>query len=200
MRDSFFILVSFLLGIFLARRDLAPAAFEKPEASLWALWLLMVLVGLSIGADKKLAEILRSLRPQVLLLPVSTALGTFAGAAAASLFLAWTLADCLAVGAGFGYYSLSSIIITQYRGAELGAVALMANILRELFALLAAPLLVRFFGPASLIVCGGCTTSDTTLPAIARYSGPAWILPAVLHAVILDFSVPFWVSLFCLPG
>ena len=197
MADSFVILAVFLLGLILARCMDMPVALTESHTALWALWLLMFLVGLSLGSDRKLGEIMRSLRPWALLLPLSTTLGSFAGAALVSIFLTWSVWDCLAVGAGFGYYSLSSIFITQYKGADLGAVALMANILRELFTLLAAPLLVRFFGAPAVIVSGGCTTVDTTLPVIIRYAGKNWVMAAVLHSVALDFSVPFWVTLFC---
>lgn len=197
MRDSFLILGFFLLGIALARLQIAPAVLAGADAALWTLWLFMFMIGLSIGADKKLAEILGKLRFSTLLLPLATTAGTFAGAALASVFLVWTLGDCLAVGAGFGYYSLSSVFIGQYKGPELGAVALVCNILRELFTLLLAPLLARFFGPESVIVSGGSTSIDTTLPVISRYAGRDWVLPAIAHGMILDFSVPFWVTLFC---
>jgi len=62
-----------------------------------------------------------------------TIAGTWAGVALASVFLkSLSLNDCLAVGSGFGYYSLSSILITQYKGVELGTIALLANIFREI--------------------------------------------------------------------
>lgn len=197
MRDSLIILLTFVCGVFFARSGFGPDWLKTPDASLYALWLLMILVGLSVGLDRRLERVFRTLRPSTLLLPLGTTIGTFAGAWLAAFVLALSVADCLAVGAGFGYYSLSSVFITQYRGPELGTVALVANILRELFTLLLAPLIVRFAGPASLISCGGCTTMDTTLPVIARYAGPDWIIPAIVHAMILDFSVPFWVTLFC---
>lgn len=197
MRDSLWILGFFVAGIFLARKEAVPATLESPEASLYALWLFMILAGISIGADKKLVSILKSLSFRTLLLPVATTAGTFAGAAVAALFVALSLPECLAVGAGFGYYSLSSIFITQYRGPELGTIALATNILRELFTLLLAPLLVRFLGPQYAISCGGCTTMDTTLPVITRCAGQEWLFPAIIHAMILDLSVPFWVTLFC---
>ncbi|HAD01761.1 MAG TPA: hypothetical protein DCE74_06040, partial [Porphyromonadaceae bacterium] len=82
-----------------------------------------------------------------------------------------SLTDCLAVGSGFGYYSLSSVFITQYKGAEMGTIALTANIIREILTLLAAPLMVRYFGRLAPICAGGATTMDTTLPIITRYSG-----------------------------
>ena len=140
---------------------------------------------------------LRTLRPRVLLLPLATTAGTFAGTALVSLFLAYSAAECMAVGAGFAYYSLSSIFITQYKGPELGTIALLSNISRELITLLFTPLLVRFIGPTAAISCGGASTMDTTLPVITRYAGNQWIFIAIVHALVLDFSVPFWVTFFC---
>ena len=191
------ILAFFGAGLGLARLGLIPRYFVEHDATLYLLWLLMGLVGLSIGSDRRLGEILRTLRPRVLLAPLATTVGIFAGVAAASLFLAYSLADCLAVGAGFAYYSLSSIFITQYKGAELGTVALLSNILREILTLVGTPLLVRLLGPLAPISCGGASTMDTTLPIIARYAGRDWIFISIVHAMVLDFSVPFWVIFFC---
>ena len=157
----------------------------------------MFTVGMSIGADKRLREILRTLSPKVLLVPLTTTLGTFAGVALASLALRYSLGECLAVGAGFGYYSLSSIFITQYKGAELGTVALISNILREIFTLLGTAALVRHCGKLAPICAGGCTTTDTTLPVITRFAGKDMVFVAIVHAMILDLSVPFWVIFFC---
>ena len=124
-------------------------------------------------------------------------MGTFAGAALASITLAYSLSECLAVGSGFAYYSLSSIFITQYKGAELGTVALLANIMRELATLLFTPLMVRWISPLAAISCGGASTMDSTLPVITRFAGRQWVFVSIVHAMILDFSVPFWVTFFC---
>ena len=107
------------------------------------------------------------------------------------------LTDCLAVGSGFGYYSLSTIFITQYKGAELGTIALVSNILRELIALLAAPLLVRYFGKLAPISVGGATTADTTLPIITRFCGKEFVIISIVHGITVDLSVPFLVTFFC---
>lgn len=157
----------------------------------------MFMVGVSIGADRKIGEIIRSINKRILLLPLITTMGTFAGVGLASGALGYNMAEAMAIGAGFGYYSLSSILIGNYMGAEAGAMALMSNILRELFVLLCAPFLYRYFGPVALICSGGCTTSDTTLPVIVHWAGSKWVAPAIIHAMLLDFSVPFWVAFFC---
>ena len=197
MKGSLIILFFFCSGVLLARLGLIPTYLLEHDFTVYALWLLMLLVGISIGSDRRLGEILRTLRPRVLLLPLATTAGTFAGTALVSLFLTYSVSECMAVGAGFAYYSLSSIFISQYKGAELGTIALISNIARELITLLLTPLLAKKFGPLIPISCGGASTMDTTLPVITRYCGKDWIFVSIVHAMILDFSVPFWVIFFC---
>ena len=197
MTGSLIIRFFFCSGVLLARLRLIPTYLLEHDFTVYALWLLMLLVGISIGSDRRLGEILRTLRPRVLLLPLATTVGTFAGTALVSLFLTYSVSECMAVGAGFAYYSLSSIFISQYKGAELGTIALISNIARELITLLLTPLLARHLGPLIPISCGGASTMDTTLPVITRYCGKEWIFVSIVHAMILDFSVPFWVIFFC---
>ena len=138
------------------------------------------------------------LNPRLYLLPFITIAGTLVGCAAISLLLpSRSLFDVMAVGSGLGYYSLSSIFITEYKGAELGTVALLSNIIREITTLLFAPLLVKYFGRLAPISVGGATTMDTTLPIIMRFSGKEFAVVAIFHGFVLDLSVPILVSFFC---
>lgn len=169
--------------------------------SVWSrrvLYLLMFLVGITLGGDRSLAERMRHLDRQLVLLPLATALGTLGGAALAAPFVtAWSTADALAVGAGFGYYSLSGLFIADLRCAELGSVALLCNLLRELFTLVAAPWIARRAGPLAAISIGGATSFDTTLPVITAAAGAPYAVVSIFHGCVLDFSVPFLVTLFC---
>lgn len=172
--------------------------YMDSKVSFYALCALMFSVGLSVGNDPQTLKNFRSLNPRLVFLPIMTILGTLAGSAAVSLILTHrSLTDCLAVGSGFGYYSLSSIFITEYKGAELGTIALLANISREILTLLAAPLLVRWFGNLAPISAGGATTMDTTLPIITRTAGQQFVVVSIFHGFVVDFSVPFLVTLFC---
>ena len=101
---------------------------------------------------------------------------------------------------GFGYYSLSGILITGSKGAELGTVALLSNIIRELLTLLGTPLLARWFGSLAPIAAGGATTADTTLPVITRTCGDELAVVSIYHGMVVDFSVPFLVTFFCSLG
>ena len=134
----------------------------------------------------------------MLFLPVMTVFGTYLGVMVVGLFFRErTLTEYLAVGSGFGYYSLSSILITQYKGVELGTIALLANIFREILTLLLAPWMVKYFGKLALISAGGATTMDTTFPVIVRNSGKEYSIVSIYHGFVMDFSVPFLVTLFC---
>ena len=170
MKGSLIIIGFFVLGTLCGVSHLIPIDIVMDSRiSFYALCALMFSVGLSVGNDPQTLKNFRSLNPRLVFLPIMTILGTLAGSAAVSLILTHrSLTDCLAVGSGFGYYSLSSIFITEYKGAELGTIALLANISREILTLLAAPLLVRWFGNLAPISAGGATTMDTTLPIITR--------------------------------
>lgn len=198
MKGSLIIVGFFVLGIIVGLCDVIPDSFVNSDVSYYALCCLMFCVGISIGCDTSVLKSFKEVNPRLMMLPIMTILGTLAGCAAVSILLGHRqFTDCLAIGSGFGYYSLSSIFITQYRGAELGTIALLANISREILTLLCAPLLAKYFGRLAPISVGGATTMDTTLPIITRYSGESFIIVSIFHGFCVDFSVPFLVTFFC---
>ena len=201
MKGSIIIIAFFALGIavglLFSTCNLQFSIFNL-HFSTFILYALMFCVGISIGSDTKTLKNFKDVNPRLMILPVMTVVGTLAGTAAASALLPHRhLFDCLAIGSGFGYYSLSSIFITEYKGAELGTIALLANIMREIITLLCAPLLVRYFGKLAPISMGGATTMDTTLPIITRTSGQDYVIVSIFHGFCVDFSVPFLVTFFC---
>ena len=196
MKGSLIIVGFFVLGIVCGLMQWIPEL--NGNVSFLTLCALLFCVGITVGNNTELLKSFKKLDPRLMLLPLMTIVGTLAATAIASIgLLGRSLADCLAVGSGFGYYSLSSILITQYRGPDLGTVALLANIIREVCTLLGAPLMVKFFGPLAPISAGGATTMDTTLPIITRTSGQDFVLLSLFHGFLVDFSVPFLVTFFC---
>ena len=183
MKGSLIIVTFFALGIVFALFSASNAGLAEfthlvthSSFSYYALCALMFCVGISIGCD---AEILRSFKrvnPRLMLLPVMTIVGTLAGTTAASALLAdRQLTDCLAIGSGFGYYSLSSIFITEMRGPELGTIALLANIMREILTLLLAPEpLARLmsWSPSSMASVS-ISPSPSSSPSSAHYNPPS---------------------------
>ena len=197
MKQTLAYLLLFVAGVTLAITGMLPELLQDERISRGILYLLLFLVGIQIGSGRNMFRVLGRYGAKIMLLPVATTLGTFAGVSLISLLLPGrSLTDCLSVGAGFAYYSLSSILITGFRGAELGTLALLANIMREFNVLILAPWMVRYFGPLAPISAGGATTMDTTLPIITRYAGQEYVVVALFHGMVIDFTVPLWVSLF----
>lgn len=198
MKGSLLILACFILGMVSGRYQLLPTALHDSDLTVYVLAVLMLLIGINIGYDKSILSTLRRSKPKILLVPLATIVGTLLGTALISLlFDEYSVFDTMAVGSGFGYYSLSSIFITEYKGAELGTIALASNIIRELSTLLIAPMLAVYFGKLAPIAAGGATTMDTTLPIITRYSGSAFVFIAIFHGLTLDLCVPFLVTFLC---
>lgn len=206
MKDSLIILLSFAVGVALALTGVIPADLNITLLSKCMLYLLMFLVGINIGLDKKIVQLIKSQPLRMLFLPLSTMAGTFAGAVIAFFILKFIhqfglaqelgIIDSLSVSAGFGYYSLSSILLNEARGAELGTIALAANIIRELLTITLAPLMARYFSRFAPISCGGATTMDTTLPIIQKTCGNEYVPISIYHGIVMDFSVPLYVTLF----
>lgn len=198
MKGSLIIVGFFILGIAAGLSGMVPESIIDGDLTFYALCALLLCVGIGIGSDRNIVTKFKSLDVRMALLPLGTALGTFAGSLVVSFILSGrSPLDCLAVGSGFGYYSLSSIFITEYKGAELGTIALLANIIREMVTLLLSPVLARVFGPLATISSGGVTSMDTTLPIIMASSGEQYSAVSIFHGFILDFSIPFLVTFWC---
>ena len=198
LKGSLVIVSFFAAGCLAGYFSLFSLSESGGRMSFLALCLLMFCVGFSLGNDPDTIRRFRKLDPRLMLLPLVTVFGTWAGCALISLVLKErSLVDCLAVGSGFGYYSLSSIFISESKGAALGTIALLSNIFRELATLLLAPWLAKAFGKLAPISAGGATTMDTTFPVIVRTCGREYAIVSIFHGFIMDFSVPFLVSFFC---
>ncbi|WP_430826279.1 lysine exporter LysO family protein [Carboxylicivirga sp. N1Y90] len=195
MKGSLIILAFFAVGLVGGIYDVFPTWLLNEELTTYALFALMFLVGISIGSDKTAFSILRKMNLKVVLVPLTVVVGSLAGTALISFILSdISVKEAMAVGAGFGYYSLSSIFISKLSGPELGVVALLSNIFREILTLLAVPFLVRYFGKLAGIATGGATAMDTTLPIIVKFTGKDYGIIAIFSGIILTILVPILVK------
>lgn len=198
MKGGLCILLCFAAGLAVGRLDIIPRAMGE-EALGYALFALLFTAGMGMGFDTRNFLIVRALGLKVALLPLGIMVGTAAGALAAWALLAaaghgLSLRDVLGVGAGFGYYSLSSVIIARLGDAALGSVALLANITRELITLLLAPLLVRLGGGLAPVATGGAASMDTCMPVIAQWAGERYAIMGIFSGMVLTVLVPLLVT------
>lgn len=196
MKGSLIILSFFAVGLIGGIYDIFPQWLLNDDLTTYALFVLMFLVGISIGSDKAAFYVLRKMNFKIFLVPLTVIVGSLLGTALISLMLSdINVKEAMAVGAGFGYYSLSSIFISEISGKELGVVALLSNIFREIITLLAVPLFVKYFGKLAGIASGGATAMDTTLPIIVKFTGKEYGIIAIFSGIVLTILVPILVTL-----
>jgi uncharacterized membrane protein YbjE (DUF340 family) len=196
MRTSLLILSAFALGVLFGWGGWLPEGLDVEFLSELALYALVLLVGVGIGGSGKGLHIVRRVGWRALWVPIGIGVGTLGGVALLALVVpGLKLRESLAVGAGFGYYSLSSVIIRRIDGEALAAMALLANMFRELLTLVLAPVLVKYLGNLSAIGCAGATSMDTTLPIITRFSGKDYAAISIFSGLVLSVAVPFLVAL-----
>ncbi|MCK5028170.1 MAG: lysine exporter LysO family protein [Bacteroidales bacterium] len=196
MKGSLIILAFFTGGLLLGMYELLPDQLLNNDYSMYALYILMFLVGIGIGSNKKSLEVIKSVNLKIILVPISVITGTYIGVAVFSLIQDnLSLVESLAIGSGFGYYSLSSILITEISGETLGVIALLSNISREIITLLFTPVFAKYFGKLAPISSGGATSMDTTLPIITKYIGSDYAIISVFSGVVLTILIPFIIAI-----
>lgn len=164
-------------------------------ATTMALCVMLVGVGIDLGSQRQTWARLRALGWKVFLVPVLVAAGSLAGAVAGGLILGMPVNESSAIGAGFGWYSLSGVLLAKIYNVETGALAFLTNVSRELIAFVLIPVLAARAGKLVAVSPGGATTMDTTLPLIARTTDADTTVIAVVNGTILSALVPFLVPL-----
>ena len=101
----------------------------------------------------------------------------------------------LAMASGFGWYSLSGILLTESFGPVIGSAAFFNDLARELLAIMLIPGLVRRSRSTALGLCGA-TSMDFTLPVLQRSGGLEMVPAAIVHGFILSLLVPVLMAVF----
>ncbi len=205
MKGSLIVLILFVTGILVGIWGKDVTSYIPAELTEWLLYALVVQIGLSLGAGGNLRKIASSFSFRELLLPFSTIAGTLLFTVIAGMCIGgWSLPDYLALGSGMGYYSLSSVLIIDIKSdvtglqaaTELGMLAVLVNIIREMTALICGPWLARLFGRFAPVAAAGVTSMDVTLPMIVKCAGQEMFPIALMHGMVLEVSVPLLVTLF----
>ncbi len=186
------ILASVGVGIASGAAGLLPEAFVSsldPVAE-FALGVILLGIGAEIGHNQVAWRALWRLGPRIFLVPAGIAAGSILGAGLAGALLGLPGNESMAVGAGFGWYSLSGVLLAQIYSVSTGALAFLTNVFRELIAVVLMPLLASRVAPAIAQAPGGATTMDTTLPIIARCMGSEGALIAFASGATLTALVP----------
>ncbi len=159
----------------------------------YSLMVLFLGVGIDIGQRRAVFRHIKKLGWRIIAIPLMVALGSIIGTVMVGTVLGMLRNESAAIGAGFGWYSLSAVLLTDLHSVELGSLAFLTNIIREMVALLIIPLLAPLLGSITAIAPGGATTMDVTLPLLKKVGGEEIVIPAFINGAVLTALVPFLV-------
>ncbi|MFA5513502.1 MAG: lysine exporter LysO family protein [Sphaerochaetaceae bacterium] len=156
---------------------------------------LLFLVGMEMVQNEiNLLPLLKS--PLMLLLPLSTLFGTYLGALFIPLVTPYSLRESMALVSGFGWYSLSGVMISSLGNPHLGTVSFLSNLFRETFSFILIPLLATLSQVSfSAVSIGGATSMDVTLPLLKRSLGDSVVPLAIGHGVVMTLLAPLLIPL-----
>lgn len=159
-------------------------------------WNLLLIFMLFIGLDLAYSPLDRSwLNWKIMLVPLGCIIGSLAGALLSSFIIKdINLKDLIMLSQGYGFYSMSGIVVTELKNAELGSIALMNDLFREIIAIL----LMYSIGwryPRSAISAAAATAMDVTLPMVKQACGNDFIPHAMVSGFILSILAPIAISI-----
>ena len=190
-----------IVGILLGYFTKSYINFDISLLIQFGLYLLLFFIGIDIGKNDNILNDLKKLNKKVLFLPFITIISSLTGGAVASILLPLSMGESVAISAGMGWYSFSAIELSKV-SVELGGIAFLSNIFRELLAIFLIPMIAKKIGSFESVSVAGATAMDSVLPIINK-SNPAEIsiisfYSGLVISIIVPILIPILVNIFSL--
>ena len=160
-----------------------------------ALDVMIFIAGIEIGSNRGILKRICNLHSALLALaiPLAVACGSICGALLLGHIAGLSAYDSLLVGGGLGWYRFSSVVISAMYSTEIGTVAFLANMMREISGFFLIPLLVRVHKFLALAP-SGAATMDSGLPVVIKYTNLHVGMYSFINGLVLTLIVPVLIS------
>ena len=160
-----------------------------------ALDVMIFIAGIEIGSNRGILKRICNLHSALLALaiPLAVACGSICGALFLGHIAGLSAYDSLLVGGGLGWYSFSSVVIGAMYSTEIGTVAFLANMMREISGFFLIPFLVRVHKFLALAP-SGAATMDSGLPVVIKYTNLHVGMYSFINGLVLTLIVPVLIS------
>lgn len=160
-----------------------------------ALDIMIFIAGIEIGSNRGILKRICNVHSALLALdiPLAVACGSICGALLLGHIAGLSAYDSLLVGGGLGWYSFSSVVISAMYSTEIGTVAFLANMMREISGFFLIPLLVRVHKFLALAP-SGAATMDSGLPVVIKYTNLHVGMYSFINGLVLTLIVPVLIS------
>lgn len=187
-------LAIFMVLFGIALYGMLPTSYIPTKLSSYLLYILIFFIAIDLSRVQ-----LGRLTWQHILVPVLTIIAWFISAVISSFILDKSIITLLMVSGGFGWFSLSAPLITQLTDANLGSLALLVDLLRELFSIMLLYLFGRQY-PKSIIAVCGATAMDSTLPFVKKNCSHIDVQIALFSGFMMTILAPFIIVFFVYIG
>lgn len=196
------ILISVVIGIisghlFVSRLFPNYGDFENLSGNGMVIGLCFMLffIGLDFGLSGTIVDNLKKAGLSIFIFPVVIVLGTLIAAFLCGLVMPISQKEALAIGAGFGWYTLAPIVITEQGYAIAGAISFMHNVMRELGGIVLIPIVAQKIGYLESISLPGVAAMDICVPLVERACGEKIVIYSFLVGLLQSGLVPVLVPL-----
>ena len=193
------IFIGMLFGYFVIRDAFADnmEVFEYGAGILVKVGLVLLLffIGVDLGIEGTLIENFKSAGLRIMVFPLAIIIGTLIGALAMGLLLGMGARESLAIGAGFGWYTLAPGIIMEAGYMTASAVSFLHNVMRELASIIFIPLVAKKIGYLESTGMAGAASMDVCLPIVEKATRSDIAIYAFVSGFVLSILVPVIVPL-----
>lgn len=193
------VIVGMALGYLVARPIFGENIAEFDSAASLGikigLCILMVFVGLDLGLEGTVITMIKEAGWRIMVFPVACIIGTLISAGLCGFLFKLSLPESLAIGAGFGWYSLAPGIIMEAGYLTASAISFLHNVMREIFSILLLPIIAEKVGYIEAACVPGAPAMDVCLPIINRATKGKAVTYGFITGVIMSFLVPIMVPI-----
>ncbi len=169
--------------------------FQVPDNLFTILLMILVfVVGIDIGSEENILKKIKVNLKIIVLQSFFMMVGSLVVVSILSFFTQLTLKESLLAASGFGWYSLSAIMITDLYSPLLGAISFTSNVIREVIAIVIIPIAAKF-SKLGAVSIAGATSMDTLLGIISKSTDKESTLIGFGQGVIVSSCVPLVISL-----
>ena len=200
---TFFIIGAVIIGMLVGYFCIRPAFGEHISTfETWAgiiikvgLCVLLFFVGTDLGFEGTVVDNFRKVGIRIFAFPLAVVLGTLLGAAIAGIIMGLDMKLALAIGAGFGWYTLAPGIIMEAGYLTGSAIAFLHNVMREFFSILLIPFVASKVGYIETCGMPGAAAMDVCLPIVERSTRSEIAVYSFVSGVVLSILVPVLVPI-----
>lgn len=156
---------------------------------------LLFLVGIELGLSGAVVSSLKTAGIRAFAFPAAVVIGSLAAAFLCSFVLPISVKEALAIGAGFGWYTLAPIVISEQGYVLAGAISFLHNVMREFGGIILFPLVAEKIGYIEAAGMPGVASMDVCIPLVERLCGERIVIYSFLIGMLQSALVPVLVPI-----